>query len=242
MPLGSPSESRRGIAIAVLGVAMMGCSTTPTGVAPSPGQSMPLGAPGSAQDDVVRTVDSPRVFADGCLRSDPRCVYTRASIRERARTVRTMGDYFDGAIAGIKVNRSHSPTCDDWIEMKGSDFERYEAPIPEDIPRGWVVKEPSGWLCGRSPMFVARIVEFEPGIAFGVSRAYSEDTLRARAGETLVSRGVIQGRPAVFIRPLSRQGSGNSWVAFKDGRDLITLKGTDVRFTILRRAAESLRL
>jgi len=171
---------------------------------------------------------------------DPLDVYSSASSKEALRTVRTWGELFDGTVAGIRVDRKYKRQCDDWNEMDRSDLRRYTIPVPKDLPDGWAVEEPTGWLCGGDrPLSVGRIITYAQGIAFGYSRTYDEDTLNAAAGEKVVGKGTIQGNAAVFIRPRSRQGAGNAWIAWMDGDDMIIFKGSNVQFSVLRRAAES---
>jgi len=127
--------------------------------------------------------------------------------------------------------------------MKRSDLKRYMIGVPEDLPDGWTVEPPTGWLCaGERPLSVGRQISYGHGIGFGYARLYDERSLNVFAGEKVVGEGSIQGHQAVFVRPRSSQGLGNSWIAWIDGADVIVFMGKDVRFSVMRRAAESLPL
>ena len=207
-----------------------------------PVQPAALSTPSASTSETSTTERPTGQLPDGEPGGNPLEVNSRDSIEEHNRTARSMGDFFDGTIAGVKVDRHHTLGCDNERPMTESEQRRYSLPVPKDLPSGWKVKEAEGWMCGDRPRAVDRVVEFDAFIALGIARFYNEDTLDARAGEKLVSKGTIQGRPAVLIKPMSRQGSGNSWIAFKDGDDLIAFIGVDIRFEILRRAAESFPL
>lgn len=104
--------------------------------------------------------------------------------------------------------------------------------------------ETNGYWCGDEPIQAGRVYEVDErqGIGFGIHRRFGQSGLEANAGERRVEKGIVQGRPAVFIYPLTEGGAGNSWIAFKDGDDLIELIAADLRFDDLRRIAESLPL
>jgi len=155
------------------------------------------------------------------------------------------GSPYAGTISGIEVDPHFQQDCDvDWTKMTATEVATLAVPLPISLPPGaYEILAPSGWRCITAPLFVNRHLEFKPYDVFvGITRRYDCSTLRASAGASRVSAGTIQGRPAVFIEPITEAGAGNSYIAFKDGSDLIEFGGGDIRFDDLKLMANSFPL
>lgn len=128
--------------------------------------------------------------------------------------------------------------------MDRGQVRRHVPAAPSWLPRGAKQVETNGWLCGDEPLQAGRVYEVDErhGIEFGIHRRFGQSAFTAYVGERRVKKGRVQGRPAVFILPLTEGGAGNSWIAFMDGDDLVELIAADLRFADLRRVAESLPL
>jgi len=219
------------VAVALIGTALATSGSSSSGTNLSPAENMSGAA--------VSATDPPSEEGLGG-RYDH--LFTEEAVREENAALRKEGPAFRGRVNGIYVDRDYHPRCFNWIQMQRADFERYPVPVPTVLPPGAEVGDPQGWVCGNEPLFVERIIEMQFAVAIGVARRFETDTLRASAGKRRVEKGTIQGRPAVFIRPLTPRGAGNSYIAFRDGADLIVFSGLEVSFSELRDAAESFPL
>ncbi|MGZ4240389.1 MAG: hypothetical protein ACXVQ7_02105 [Actinomycetota bacterium] len=118
----------------------------------------------------------------------------------------------------------------------------YYIDIPAWMPDGAVEREGIyAGACGTKIVVVSRQFELLHGQLIGLVLRPGARTASFDAVVQQIQAITVNGRPAVAVKPLTEDGSGNTAIFILTDRGLLQVGAFDVRFTDLRRVAESIK-
>lgn len=115
--------------------------------------------------------------------------------------------------------------------------------IPDYLPPGARETEaPYGEKCGDTLVLISRQFALgHYGSYLGIVRRIGTRAAQSSTSVDRVSSGVINGKPALFIRPLNAEGFGGSGIFILDGDVVTSVGGLDMPFSDVLRVARGVK-
>lgn len=162
---------------------------------------------------------------------------------------------FEGVVNGIYL-WSETPPADPSLGAKPCPDDRtrqvpeseqsaspYYVEVPSYLPPGaYEVQEPEMLACDTGQVVhVGRVVELRPsGIEIGVSREVGRWAAPiGHAHASRVEEGAVGGKPAAFVRPVTKEGFGTSWIYIREDFGVTGVTAFDLPFEELLEVAEA---
>ncbi|MGH2829046.1 MAG: hypothetical protein ACRDJM_01035 [Actinomycetota bacterium] len=125
-------------------------------------------------------------------------------------------------------------------EAGGSPF---AIPTPSFLPPGtFEEKPPSGTSCNGSPVSLTRqmILNEASTAHIGIIRLIGVNVYDFSASDGRVRGGIVNGKDAILIAPLTPEGSGGSAIIIKEEFGLTKVGGDEIPLDVLIRVAEAM--
>lgn len=157
---------------------------------------------------------------------------------------------FEGRVNGIQLWVDTPPgqdgmPCPEGRRRLVPEDEQRSSPhyieVPSYLPPGAVeYQEPSMIACADRVIHAGRVFELEAsGIEIGISRTVGRFSARiGYASAERVEAGSVAGKPAAFVKPVTPEGFGTSWIFVREDWGLTGVTAFDLPFEELLKVAE----